>query len=110
MDMVIPIEQMPLKGETILGGNITHVPGGKGANQASAAGKLGGNVAMLGCVGTDQFGKDQTENLLKAGVDVFHIGERGQLSIGIALFWLIKKEATALWLHLEQTVNVMCSI
>lgn len=85
MDMVIPIEQMPLKGETILGGNITHIPGGKGANQACAVGKLGGDVVMLGCVGDDQFGKDLCENLMRAGVDVSHVGKVEQVPTGIAV-------------------------
>lgn len=85
MDMVIPIEQMPLKGETILGGNITHIPGGKGANQACAVGKLGGSGVMLGCVGNDQFGNDLCENLMRAGVDVTHIGKVEQISSGIAV-------------------------
>lgn len=85
MDMVIPIEQMPLKGETILGGNITHIPGGKGGNQACAVGKLGGDVVMLGCVGDDQFGKDLCENLMRAGVDVSHVGKVEQVPTGIAV-------------------------
>lgn len=85
MDMVIPIEQMPLKGETILGGNITHIPGGKGANQACAVGKLGGDVVMLGCVGDDQFGKALCENLMRAGVDVSHVGKVEQVPTGIAV-------------------------
>ncbi len=57
MDIVIEMKRMPLIGETVLGKNLTYVPGGKGANQAYAAGKLGGKVTMLGCVGDDSLGQ-----------------------------------------------------
>ena len=46
MDMVIPVKELPQRGETILGGSPDYIPGGKGANQACAAGKLGGSVTM----------------------------------------------------------------
>lgn len=51
MDVVIETPHMPERGETVSGRCVTFVPGGKGANQAYAAGKLGGNVAMIGAVG-----------------------------------------------------------
>lgn len=70
MDMVIGLNQMPLEGETILGNNISHIPDGKGANQACAAGRLGQDVVMLGCVGDDNFGKIQSISLNSSGVDV----------------------------------------
>ena len=53
MDFVIRVKKMPEVGETILGEDVALVPGGKGANQAYAAGKLGGHVTMLGAVGMD---------------------------------------------------------
>lgn len=69
MDMVISMNQMPLCGETVLGKSITHIPGGKGANQACSVGKLGGDVTMLGCVGEDQLGTELLKNLELAGVE-----------------------------------------
>lgn len=69
MDFIIDIEKMPLSGETILGKNLTHVPGGKGANQAYALGKFGGDVSMIGAVGNDQFGNILLENLKSVGVN-----------------------------------------
>lgn len=63
MDMVVNVEQMPLRGETIMGKSLAYVPGGKGANQACAAGKLGKNVAMLGCIGDDANGSILRDSL-----------------------------------------------
>lgn len=70
MDMVVKVEHMPKTGETILGRSLSYVPGGKGANQACAAGKAGGRIEMLGCIGNDEFGKIQKENLAACGVGV----------------------------------------
>lgn len=79
MDMVVTAERLPLKGETVLGKDMSYIPGGKGANQAYAAGKLGGRVAMLGCVGDDELGEGLLENLSLSGTDVSHIWKiRGQ--------------------------------
>ena len=57
MDLVVETPHMPKAGETITGKSITNVLGGKGANQAYAAGKLGGNVGMIGAVGNDACGR-----------------------------------------------------
>ena len=63
MDTVIEVPYMPKSGETLAGRSVSFVPGGKGANQAYAAGKLGGTVSMIGAVGDDSFGKSLTDNL-----------------------------------------------
>ncbi len=68
-DFLIETDKIPAPGETVLGHSVSHIPGGKGANQAYAAGKLGGEVAMIGAVGNDPYGKKLIENLLSAGVD-----------------------------------------
>ena len=60
---------MPLPGETITGRDFSLVCGGKGANQAYAAAKLGGNVSMIGAVGNDEYGKMLINNLESVGVD-----------------------------------------
>lgn len=70
MDMVLNMNRMPVTGETVLGNDFTHVPGGKGANQACAAGKLGGRAKMLGCIGRDESGSILKQNLKESGVDV----------------------------------------
>jgi ribokinase len=70
MDIVAVTPRLPLAGETILGIQYLKEPGGKGANQAYAASKLGGDVAILGRVGTDDHGKQMRANLEAMGCDV----------------------------------------
>ncbi|MGH3517884.1 MAG: ribokinase [Haloechinothrix sp.] len=69
MDLVVPVERRPGPGETVLGGDTTSGPGGKGANTAVAAARLGTRVAMLGAVGRDPHGDQLLAALRAAGVD-----------------------------------------
>lgn len=69
MDLVVETSRRPKPGETITGKSVKTIPGGKGANQAYAVGKLGGNVGMIGAVGDDEFGQALKKNLESAGVD-----------------------------------------
>ncbi|KZE38642.1 ribokinase [Bhargavaea cecembensis] len=70
MDLVVGAERFPKQGETVLGNLHTTVPGGKGANQAVAAVRLGSKVGMIGAVGTDPFGDELAANLENEGIDV----------------------------------------
>jgi ribokinase len=70
MDVVAVAPRIPVPGETIIGDSYFTAPGGKGANQAYAAAKLGGKVAMIGRLGSDDFGRQMRENLAGAGCDV----------------------------------------
>ncbi len=69
MDLVTRASRLPRAGETLIGQTFATVPGGKGANQAVAAARLGGDVAMIGCVGTDAYGSQLREALLVEGID-----------------------------------------
>lgn len=69
LDIVVRVPHHPLKGETVLGGDHEQIPGGKGANQAVSAARLGSNVAFLGCIGEDPAGAVLRESLDQAGVD-----------------------------------------
>ena len=69
MDMVTRVDQFPKPGETRTGISFMTVPGGKGANQAVALGRLGVPVRMLGKVGDDMFGKQYLEHFEKNGVN-----------------------------------------
>ncbi|WP_411953966.1 ribokinase [Alkalibacillus sp. S2W] len=69
MDLVAQAERFPNKGETLLGQDFQTIPGGKGANQAVAAAKLGADVTMIGCVGDDPFGQPLIDNLKEQGVN-----------------------------------------
>ena len=73
MDMVIQTPKLPVTGETVLGGDYTTVPGGKGANQAVSASRLGARVVMFGCLGQDSFGQQLLTNLQQEGIVTDHI-------------------------------------
>jgi ribokinase len=72
-DMVVKIDKHPLPGETRLGGDFFMNPGGKGANQAVAAARLGGNVAFVAKVGNDIFGKQTLDGLTNEQIDTSHV-------------------------------------
>jgi ribokinase len=78
-DLVVRVERRPGAGETVLGSDITVLPGGKGANTAVAAARLGGRVAFLGAIGPDSYGKLLLDSMRGAGVDVSRVrcDERG---------------------------------
>lgn len=69
MDLVVGTERFPKQGETVLGNLYTTVPGGKGANQAVAAARLGDQVHIVGAVGSDAFGTQLLEGLEKEQID-----------------------------------------
>jgi ribokinase len=69
MDLVMQVERVPNAGETLLGEHYSYVPGGKGANQAVAAARLGLSVRFVGRVGDDSLGPQLKENLIREGID-----------------------------------------
>ncbi|MBZ4488454.1 ribokinase [Microbacterium sp. cx-55] len=69
IDVTASVERLPAPGETVLGGALRREPGGKGANQAVAAARLGARVRMIGAVGDDTDGQRMLQNLADAGVD-----------------------------------------
>lgn len=75
MDLVTDCKRVPNGGETLFGDEFFQVPGGKGANQAVAMGKLGANVIFLGKVGSDDLGKKLIESMNKSGVNTQYIEE-----------------------------------
>ena len=87
MDLVIYSQMKPMEGETIFGDSFETFQGGKGANQAVAISKLGGDVSFIGKVGNDIFGQQLKENLIKEGVktDMLyeHEGESGVAFINV---------------------------
>ncbi|MCA2000850.1 MAG: ribokinase [Chloroflexi bacterium] len=85
MDLVVRMPQIPRPGETLLGGVFKTFPGGKGANQAVAAARLGASVTMIGCVGGDSFGREMRETLEREGIDTTHVLVCSQSATGVAL-------------------------
>jgi sugar/nucleoside kinase (ribokinase family) len=84
MDLVIRSPRIPRPGETVIGGEFHTVPGGKGANQAVAAARLGAKVSMVGRVGKDAFGDALLENLVIINVNDFPTTAHG--IFGLTLF------------------------
>ncbi len=84
MDLVIRAPRHPQPGETLTGSAFLTIPGGKGANQAVAAARLGADVTMIGKVGQDAFGDALSANLAAAGVDAGHV-TRSAEATGVAL-------------------------
>ena len=85
LDIVIGVERHPAPGETVLGGDRTDLAGGKGANQAVAAARLGQGVAIVGRVGADAAGGRLRDGLRAEGVDVGHLREDPDARSGVAL-------------------------
>lgn len=85
MDLIVRTPRIPAPGETILGYTFSTAPGGKGANQAVAAAKLGAPVKLIGRVGADDFGKQLRSQLNAVGVDAQFVFEDAQAASGVAL-------------------------
>ncbi|MCK4502978.1 MAG: ribokinase, partial [Desulfuromonadales bacterium] len=85
MDLVAKSPRIPVKGETILGDDFFTVPGGKGANQAVAAAKLGNEVCLVAKLGTDMFAQQSLDNFQKVGVDTEYITQTEKAPSGTAL-------------------------
>ena len=91
MDIVIEAAHLPVPGETVLGGDYQTYPGGKGANQAVAAAKLGAETTMIGAVGADAFGKALTMNLASYGIRTEAVMHKTDTTSGIALIAIDKR-------------------
>ncbi len=85
MDLVVGTPRLPAPGETILGGPFTTHPGGKGANQAVAARRMGAEVAMIGRVGDDAHGAQLQRLLADEGIDTTHVHALSGEATGVAL-------------------------
>lgn len=85
MDLVTRVKRTPKVGETLLGNGFDEIPGGKGANQAVAIGRLGGHVTMIGKLGEDAYAESLLKNLAANNVDCGYISRTGKSSTGIAL-------------------------
>jgi ribokinase len=84
-DMVIKTDKLPGPGETVLGGTFFMNPGGKGANQAVAAARLGGKITFITKIGSDLFGSETIGRLKKEGIDTKNIVKDKETPSGIAL-------------------------
>ncbi len=91
-DLVIHAPYMPVGGETLMGSDFATNNGGKGANQACACAKLGGDIYMCGCVGNDAFGEGLIDSLSKDGVHTDYIRKIDGVPTGVAVIVVTKGE------------------
>ena len=102
MDLIVGTERFPQSGETVIGHSFSTAPGGKGANQAVQAAKLGAEVTMVGKVGNDGFGKDLIESLKESGVSVKYVMRTDEAPSAVGN---VQLETAA-----EHTVNRICVV
>lgn len=89
-DMIIKIDKIPIPGETVIGGKFFKMAGGKGANQAVAAARAGGNVTFISSVGNDVFGNEAMLGFKKDGIDVEYVKIDDEEATGTALIFIDK--------------------
>jgi ribokinase len=84
-DLVVRVDHHPVPGETVLGSGHEMMPGGKGANQAVAAARLGRDVVFVGRIGADEIGRDLVGEFEREGVDVSHLTVDSEAPSGLAI-------------------------
>lgn len=92
MDLVTQTDIVPKMGETVIGNRFFTIPGGKGANQAVAAAKMGADVKMVGLVGDDVFGQEYLQHLQKYEIDVSDVKPVTHEKTGVATIILAEGE------------------
>lgn len=104
IDVVVEAPKRPLAGETILGSRLIIAQGGKGANQAVAAARLGAKVYMVGCVGDDDYGRSVIKNFEANGVDTGKVKVVPGVTTGTAHIRLPKAITALLLLKAPMTL------
>lgn len=89
-DMIVLSARIPRPGETILGGQFLTAAGGKGANQAVAAARAGGEVEFIGRVGADALGRAAIQGLKRDGIETRHVSQDPKIPSGVALIMVSK--------------------
>jgi len=87
-DMIIKVPHVPVPGETIIGGKFSIAAGGKGANQAVAAARAGGDVTFIARIGDDMFGQQAKDGFVKDNIDVDHVLSDKDAPSGVALIFV----------------------
>jgi ribokinase len=94
MDVVATADRHPRIGETVAGNAVLYFPGGKGANQAVAAAKLGAPVALIGRIGVDAFGRELLTYLAAQGIDLGFVRETAEAHTGTAIITVADADNT----------------
>src|SRR5262245_41285169 len=88
VDLVAYADRLPTRGETVVGRSFALGFGGKGANQAVMASRLGARVSMVNCLGLDVFGDMTLANFEREGIDVTHVTRTAEAASGVAPIWV----------------------
>src|SRR5207248_2453338 len=94
MDVVATADRHPKVGETVAGKAVLYFPGGKGANQAVAAAKLGASATLIGRLGADAFGRELRAFLAAQGVDLTFVKDTAEAHTGTAIITLANADNT----------------
>ncbi len=93
LDFSLQVPHIPSKGENVIADGLDLVPGGKGANQAVAAARLGAEVVLIGCVGGDNYGRVLRKRLAQESVNVRFVETAEEAITGMAFVWVSQAEA-----------------
>lgn len=96
MDVICRTPTLPQAGQTVLGEDLRYMPGGKGANQAVAAARLGSDVNLVGRVGTDEFGETLLAGLKRSGVNTRHVHRTPRVPSGCAMIMVDRRGENAI--------------
>src|SRR5258708_182199 len=94
MDVVATADRHPRLGETVAGRQVFYFPGGKGANQAVAAAKLGATTTLIGRIGRDAFGRDLRAFLAAQGIDLAFVRDTAEAHTGTAIITVANADNT----------------
>ncbi len=95
-DFIVPVPKIPSPGETVLGGDLIRAEGGKGANQAVSAQRLGAQVTLVACLGEDDLGSAYLKKLEQEGVDLRYIRRTAKRPSGVALIFVDNRGQNAI--------------
>jgi ribokinase len=90
-DMIIKLDKIPAPGETVIGGEFSTAAGGKGANQAVAAARAGGDITFIACVGEDMFGKQAIDGFVMDDINIDYVFKDDKAASGVAFIFVDKK-------------------
>ena len=96
IDLVVDVPRLPKIGETITGNSVSQFPGGKGANQAVAASRLGNKVSIIGTLGSDAFGETLKSTLISEGIVTDYLKENKYVFTGTATIFKTKNDKLAI--------------
>ena len=105
-DHVLRLERFPRPGETLTGSSYNVIPGGKGANQAVACARLGGDTQFMACVGQDGFGTEMISRLSTEGMDISPVEQIEGANTGVALIFVDSHAENCIGIAAESNSHV----